>query len=172
MAQRAGRLTCPRCGANNFDTVTVCWKCGAALQAGASATMAPMTSGMPPQAMERAPMASPSAYAPAAASGDPAVAKRAAIALALVFPWIGLPVGWIFMMIEDHRRQAVGRVCAVWSAIALFFHLLLMFVAAESVGGILQMVLGKAADVTTQSGNRAGGGSTGGDTGLGGFGNR
>jgi hypothetical protein len=172
MAQRAGRLTCPRCGANNFDTVTVCWKCGAALHAGAGAAMAPMASGMPPQAMERAPMPSPSVYAPAAASGDPAVAKRAAIALALVFPWIGLPVGWVFMMIEDHRRQTVGRVCAVWSTIALVFHLLLLFVAAEAAGGILQLVFSKAADVAAQSGNRAGGGSMGGDTGPGGYGNR
>ena len=27
MASADGRIACPKCGANNFDTVTVCWKC-------------------------------------------------------------------------------------------------------------------------------------------------
>ena len=52
-------------------------------------------------------------------------------------PWLGLPVGWVFMMIEDHRKQAIGRLCANWSMIALVFHLLLMFVAMQSVGSVL-----------------------------------
>src|SRR5579871_4368828 len=133
MAQRAGRLTCPRCGANNFDTVTACWKCGTALGTGASAApsaapvpsvpmAAPVERVSPPPATYAAP-----AYVPAAATGDPGVARRAAIALALTIPWIGLPVGWVFMMIEDSRKQAIGRVCAVWSMIGLVLHLLLMY---------------------------------------------
>src|SRR5947209_8653207 len=137
MAQTAGRLSCPRCGANNFESVSACWKCGAALS-GASSMSAPLT--MPPMAsapIERQPQQySAPAYAgqqfAPAATGDSGVAKRAAIALALVIPWVGLPVGWVFMMIEDSRKQAVGRVCVVWSTIALVFHLLLMFAFAQS----------------------------------------
>ena len=93
-------------------------------------------------------------------TGDPGSARRAAIALALTLPWIGLPVGWIFMMIEDDRKQAIGRVCAVWSAIALIFHLLLMFVAVQSVGTLLKETLNIMKSVQQSQG--AGGGDMGG----------
>ncbi len=66
-------------------------------------------------------------YPPPAATGDPAVARRAAIALALTIPFIGLPVGWVFMMIEDRNKQAIGRVCAVWSMVGLVLHLFLTY---------------------------------------------
>src|SRR5690348_15859072 len=93
----------------------------------------PQPSAMP--GVERAPLpqtdyrpvGAVSAYSAApAVAGDPGTARRAAILLALTIPWIGLPVGWIFMMIEDGRRQAVGRVCAIWSVIGLILHLFLM----------------------------------------------
>lgn len=209
MTQRAGRVICPRCGANNFDTVANCWKCGAPLGAaapqnasapnhpnnlngpsslpmpGAVSRNAPtsggmmaggampdgaMPVGMPGGAMERdrsgnaaPPYANyaPAVYAPPPVTGDSGAAKRAAIALALTIPWIGLPVGWVFMMIEDSRRQAIGRVCVNWSLIALVFHLLLMFVAAQAAGGLLQTLLKPAMDAAMQSGSRAGAGSGG-----------
>src|SRR4051812_27646918 len=118
MAQTAGRLSCPRCGGNNFETVSARWKCGTTLS-GATSMAAPLT--MPPMAsapIERQPQQySTPAYSgqqyASAVTGDSGVAKRAAIALALVIPWVGLPVGWVFMMIEDSRKQAVGRVCVV-----------------------------------------------------------
>src|SRR5207248_2569961 len=118
MAQRAGRMTCPRCGANNFDTVTSCWKCGTALGAGASSAIpvaAPLPAAPVAYPAERAPSAPQPALYPAAApaasatSGDSGVAKRAAFYMGVTLPWIGLPVGWIFMMIEDSRKQAIGR---------------------------------------------------------------
>ena len=65
-------------------------------------------------------------------TGDSGVATRAAIALALTFPWIGLPVGWVFMMIEDRRKQAIGRTCAVWSMVALVVHLFFMVIFIQS----------------------------------------
>ena len=131
MAQRSGRITCPRCGANNFDTVTACWKCGTALGSGAAAgSPAPPASTIPltvppverpaqaPQQTAYTPVAYPSATTPPPAlSGNTGVAKRAAFALGITIPWIGLPVGWVFMMIEDSRKQAIGRICAVWSMI-------------------------------------------------------
>lgn len=130
MTQRGGRITCPRCGANNFDTVTACWKCGTALAGGINPAplAAPAMSAPRPEIGGYVP---PSISSPVGASGDPAVARRAAFWLAVVFPWFGLPIGWAFMMVEDHRRQAIGRYCAIWSIIALIFHFLFMFASMQ-----------------------------------------
>ena len=74
--------------------------------------------------------------------GDPGMARRAAVLLALTIPWIGLPIGWTFMMMEDRKRQAIGRYCANWSMIALVFHLLLSFVFVQSLQAYLPLVMG------------------------------
>jgi hypothetical protein len=158
MAQRAGRITCPRCGANNFDTVTVCWKCQLPLNQGAVPTA---TSAMPPAPMspmapftqERVMPPAP-AYSPPPSMGDSGVARRAAIVFALTLPFISLPVGWTFMMIEDHRRQAIGRICVYWSLAALFFHLLLGFVAAQAIGPYLNTAITMAAKAAAPSQGR------------------
>ena len=173
MAQRAGRVTCPKCGANNFDTVTSCWKCGTPMGAGATAmAAAPMAQAAPPY-VERPSSQQPQmmGYAPAmpsgVAAGDIGVARRAAIALALTIPWIGLPVGWVFMMIEDSRKQAIGRVCANWSMLGLVLHLVIMgwmtvasvnFLVHSIPDAMIQSLKSRAA----QSGEGAeGGGGTG-----------
>lgn len=154
MTAGSGRVTCPRCGTNNFDTVTMCWKCGTSLQAGGSPPIgnvasplsppsaAPMGYVSPASAVER-PGQSSVAYANAGSDGDPGVAQRAAILLALVIPFVGLPVGWIFMMIEDRRKQAIGRVCVTWSIIALLLHILLMFVLSMAAVPALSYALQK-----------------------------
>ncbi len=154
MTQGGGRLRCPQCGANNFDTVALCYKCGSPLRQASGGGARP-GGNMPvpgsapsPYAIERpAAMNAPAilpppmpAYGPSG-GGDPGVARRAAILLALTFPFFGLPIGWAFMMIEDQRRQAIGRLCVTWSLIALVFHLLLTFVAMQSLGGYLQMAI-------------------------------
>jgi hypothetical protein len=119
--------------------------------------------GMPQvSTVERAHAPAP-VYASPPAAGDFGVAKRAAIAFALTLPFISLPVGWTFMMIEDHRRQAIGRICVIWSCIALFFHLLLMFVAAQSITPFLQTILATATKAATQS---QGGGAAGTGAGM------
>lgn len=53
------RIACPRCGSNNFDTVTACWKCGTSLSSGPVFT--------PPAPAPAAPAAQP--YQPAAPTG-------------------------------------------------------------------------------------------------------
>ena len=102
-----GRVSCTRCGANNFDTVTACWKCGESLGAGHSA--APGYAGAPSQG------------ASAADAGTPG---RAALWLGLLFPYFGLPIGLAFMMCDDRRRQEVGRICILWSGISMVAHVL------------------------------------------------
>jgi hypothetical protein len=62
-----------------------------------------------------------------------------------MLPFIGLPVGWIFMMIEDERRQAIGRICAVWSLVSLVLQLLLMFACAQAVGPWMNTLVATAA---------------------------
>ncbi len=161
MAQSSGRLTCPRCGANNFETVSACWKCSAPLggaggaSASSSASAAAAFSGSPGMGAERVSgSAGPAVFMtpPVAATGDSGVATRAAIALALTFPWIGLPVGWCFMMIEDRRKQAIGRICAVWSMIALVFHLLFTFVLLQSVMSQILPILTGVMKARSESG--------------------
>src|SRR5437868_286085 len=103
MAQRAGRITCPRCGSNNFDTVTSCWKCGApvgaAAMAASPASAPPVSQPQAGYAQERAlgavafSPAAPPVYSAPAATGDAGVARRAAILLGLTIPFVGLPVG-------------------------------------------------------------------------------
>lgn len=146
-----GRVVCPRCGANNFDTVNVCWKCQAPLTTSSSL---PPT---PPSALEMPRYAAP---APTLA-GDEGVAKRAALWLALTLPYVGLPIGWAFMMMSDNRqRQQIGRFCVIWSSIALIFHLLLLFVGTEQLVSLLS-------SLPTLLHNVQGGTGTGGLGGLG-----
>lgn len=167
MAQRASRISCPRCGANNFDTVTACWKCGTALGGGTAAPTPPAsaaTSTLPPAyPVERAASLppQPAAFAPSAPAsaptGDSGVAKRAAFALGITIPWIGLPVGWIFMMIEDRRKQTIGRICALWSMIGLVLHLLLFyFMVQQSVPFMLRLLV-PVVDATARSRGAGGG---------------
>ena len=152
MTQSGGRITCPRCGTNNFNTVTACWKCGTAL---AGNGVAPA---MSPAPVINAPRQEYSSYVPpiVSASGDPAAAKRAAFWLAVVFPWFGLPIGWAFMMIEDHKRQAIGKYCAMWSIIALIFHCLFLFASVQvAVSRFLPYIMNSAS--SQRGANNSGG---------------
>ena len=178
MAQGNGRVTCPKCGANNFDTVAACYRCSAPLGPGSvpagrsnpprPGQSAAPTSPLASQMSMGSPMTAngPVAYpAPAyaapgvsAADGDPRMARRAAVLLALTVPFLGLPIGWAFMMMEDQRRQTIGRFCATWSLIGLVFHLLLMFVGMASLTSYLPAILkaSQAVSASARSGQGAG----------------
>ena len=202
MASADGRIACPKCGANNFDTVTVCWKCNAtlgsgspALQMGASVlptqTMNPVVASQYPAASQypvpnpQFPNQAPTYVAnaqrlpanleyvppqysvPQAAygvptDGDAKMTKRAAIWLALTLPFIGLPVGWAFMMIQNRQRQEVGKLCVIWSLVALFAHVLLFGVAAASSGPVVLQALTAFYEKQNASGGAKGGGGAGG----------
>jgi hypothetical protein len=112
-----------------------------------------------PQERQMPPIAP--AYTPAPTTGDYGVARRAAIVFALTLPFISLPVGWTFMMIEDHRRQAIGRICVYWSLAALLFHLLLGFVAAQAVGPYLTAAITMVGKAAAQPPGRDAGGGNG-----------
>ena len=93
---------------------------------------------------------------PAVFTGDSGVATRAAIALALTFPWIGLPVGWCFMMIEDRRKQAIGRICAVWSMIGLVLHLVFIVMAIPAAIAMIANALSLSSALKGQGGGNGG----------------
>ena len=157
MTQRSGRVVCPRCGSNNFDTVDVCWKCASPLSKGSQpvATAAPQ-----PPAVGTIPTApAPTAAAqfapttPAAARGNPSTANWAAFWLGVLMPYFGAPIGLAFMMCDDRRRQEVGRWCLLWSAVGLVAHgvvtaLLLigmreyLMLIMKSVGGAAERGMG------------------------------
>jgi hypothetical protein len=139
----SGRIVCPRCSANNFDTVTVCWKCGTPLRA-APAAAAPV-----PEPSSTANTALRQVARMGQQAALSATANRSAIALGLLFPYIGILVALAFMMCDDPRRQEVGRICLLWSIISTVLQVLLGLAAMLS----LSPVLGAAI-----SGFRGGGG--------------
>jgi hypothetical protein len=172
-----GRITCSRCGANNFDTVTVCWKCNTPLSGAVAA--APMPAPAAPAAYS-APAYSPSqpvaaasfveraAYQPAiavaSAAGNPSAANRAAFWLGLLMPYFGLPIGLAFMMCDDRRRQEVGRICIFWSLVSGVIHLLFMIVAALGMRQYFGFALNTLRSQMQQQPGMGGG--AGGDLGL------
>lgn len=108
----AGRVRCLYCGANNFPASAACWQCSRPLKA------------MPEPP---APGASPAAAGPASLPGfapvSPArgaltespLAPKAAVAMGLLFPFIGLPAGMIFLMLDDPRKTYLGWLMIGWS---------------------------------------------------------
>jgi hypothetical protein len=118
-----GRVVCPRCGENNFDTQANCWKCGSSLAGTAPPPAAPSRRAAPAGTYP----APPVSVAPAVAgrSIDPAVAFWSAVALAFFFPAVAVPVGIVFLMLDDRRKAEIGRVTLVWGIIFSLLHLLL-----------------------------------------------
>ncbi len=55
---------------------------------------------------------------------DPLIADRSAIALGLIFPLVGYPVGIVFMMLDDSRKVQLGRLTLLWSTIGLVVSLI------------------------------------------------
>ncbi len=137
------RLVCPSCGANNFNTVSQCWRCGAALNP-ISQTSAPHAPNQPPYAADRVPPAKPMQ----ASLLDEAAANRSAMWMGLLFPYFGLPIGMAFIMCGDPFRIRVGRVCIFWSMISGVIQTILFMLAGAafissfgSLGSVLKSQL-------------------------------
>lgn len=113
----AGRVRCLYCGANNFPASAACWQCSRPLKTTPSGMAAPgqteVTSG--PSLMSSPLMASaPAMRAPAI---ELSLAPKAAAALGLMFPYVGLPVGIIFLMLDDPRKTQLGWLLIGWSVL-------------------------------------------------------
>jgi len=91
--------------------------------------------------------------------GDPRAAQRAAVWLGLSLPYFGYPIGWAFIMMENHKRQAIGRACILWSTIGLIAHFVLMIFASAALTPMMIKLLSAA--MSSQGGGSGGGGGGG-----------
>lgn len=124
MSAVPGRVICSRCGANNFETQAACWKCAASLVAGGPApVLSPNASGNPAPA---------AAYRPQA-SVDPSVAFWSAIALAVFFGPVAIPVGLVFMMLDDRRKVDLGKLTLIAGIISTVVQLIFTVMALQTI---------------------------------------
>ena len=143
MSVSPGRLLCPQCGVNNFDTQAACWKCGAPLKAGATTAPAHRPASpfaAPPPAARAADSAPP-------VSVDPTLANVAAFSLALLFPFVAVPAGLIFLMLDDRRKAQIGKLTLVWGILFSLLHFVftgwLLREAVAQVKGLLPALPGQ-----------------------------
>ena len=110
----AGRVRCLYCGANNFPASAACWQCGRPLKAVPAGSPETGTSLPPPTlpgvaSIQRPPLSRPLT--------ESALAPKAAAALGLMFPYVGLPVGIVFLMLDDSRKAQIGWMTIGWSVL-------------------------------------------------------
>ena len=138
MSVSPGRVLCSQCGVNNFETQAACWKCGALLKTGAAPAQRP---GAPP------PSAARSADGVPAVSVDPTLANVAAFSLALLFPFVAVPAGLIFLMLDDRRKAQIGKLTLVWGLLFSLLHVLftgwLLREAVAQLRGLLPSLPGQ-----------------------------
>ena len=100
------RVVCAACGSNNFATQAACWKCGRGLTAAPPPT--PSASMPAPAAGAGAiPVAARPAYSADLRQESPA-AFWSSVALGIVFPMLSIPVGMVFLMLDDKRKAQIG----------------------------------------------------------------
>jgi len=126
----AGRLLCPQCGVNNFDTQAACWKCGAALAGPPRSTNAAGPQGAAASTLR--PAAADAPYQPAT-TVDPALAVWSAWILAFLFPFLAVPVGLIFLMLDDRRKIHIGKTTLIAGTIFSLLHLLATWALLQPV---------------------------------------
>jgi hypothetical protein len=61
---------------------------------------------------------------------DRQAADRAAIALGLLFPLFGYPIGLAFIMLDDPRKLQLGKLTILWSTIGLVLSLFVSLAVA------------------------------------------
>ena len=124
-------MRCLYCGANNFPASAACWQCSRPLKAvsagGSEQSASPLPGPLPGIGAVPRPLVS----RPNSESG---LAPKAAAALGLMFPVIGLPVGIVFLMLDDPRKTQIGWMTIGWSVLgtilnSIAFSVLLGFLA-------------------------------------------
>lgn len=125
MSTGAGRRVCPACAANNFDTQSRCWKCGADL----ASTVRPATS--------------------ATTSSDTTSNQWAAAAvLGLVFPLPAVIVALVLHLLGDPNRARIANKTLGFAVAGVILHL----VATPLAGAVLlRMTLAPLMDSITRA---------------------
>ncbi len=129
----AGRVRCLYCGANNFPASAACWQCSRPLHP------------MPAPAGGPAPQSSPSAAVPniavRPALAESPLAPKAAAALGMLFPFVGLPAGMIFLMLDDPRKTQLGWLLIGWSAAGTVINVISLAATLGPVWALLRGLL-------------------------------
>lgn len=126
------RVRCLYCGANNFPASATCWQCGRPLQA-APSVISPAAAPTPAPGVVSAPL-SPAPLP----VGESALAPKAAAALGLMFPYIGLPVGMVFLMLDDPRKTQLGWLTIGWSVLGSILNGIALLATLAPLWGLLK----------------------------------
>jgi hypothetical protein len=142
------RVVCASCSANNFATQAACWKCGKSLSATATAAP-PIANNSPSPAFASS---TPAFASPATVSAvsyerpvaseyvSPSTATAAAVVLGLLFPALAIPVGIIFLMLDNKRKTAIGWQNIIWGVVGSVLHLI---VTAASFTPLMMYAMSK-----------------------------
>ena len=141
-ASAAGRVLCPQCGVNNFATQAACWRCGASLAGGGGASGAAETG-----------RAAAAPHRPAA-SVDPALATWSAWILAFLFPFVAVPVGLVFLMLDDRRKAEVGKTTLIAGTVFSLLHLFATWAVLQPVIGVVRTLGGLSGRGVAPGGGR------------------
>ncbi len=130
----AGRVRCLYCGANNFPSSAACWQCSRPLRAMPSvpAEVSGTSAAVPP----RIGSAGTAAVRPALAESP--LAPKAAAALGLLFPFIGLPAGMIFLMLDDPRKTQIGWLLIGWSLAGTVINVVSLAITLGPIWAVLK----------------------------------
>ncbi len=129
-----GRVRCLYCGANNFPTSAACWQCSRPLKA---MPVAPSTA--PASLPTLSPGPAPAGVRPALTESP--LAPKAAAALGMLFPYVGLPAGMIFLMLDDPRKTQLGWLLIGWSIAGTVISVVSLAVTLGPIWAVLRGLL-------------------------------
>ena len=144
-ADETARVRCLYCGANNFPGAAECWQCKRPLRAARAEkplpelATAPLPSplGIPARGLPR-----PSSFVTDVV--DPKLAGKTAALLGLMFPYVGLPVGMVFLMLDDPRKVQLGWQNIGWSLVGSVINIFALFLTLMPLLAGLKLLLPQA----------------------------
>ncbi len=146
------RVACPKCGSNNFATQARCWSCGTALASGASAPASVAASSPVHASVASADFARP------VVTNYSGLAAGATAAMGLLFPAIAIPVGIVFLMLDDKRKAQIGWLNILWGSVGSVIHIVAtMALYGAMYGMILRSAVGAAGQARQGIEQRSGG---------------
>lgn len=133
----SGRVRCLYCGANNFPSSAACWQCSRPLKA-----MRPAPAETSGAAPALTPASSPAGLGAAVRPlAESPLAPKAAAALGMLFPFVGLPAGMIFLMLDDPRKTQLGWLLIGWSVAGTVLSIVSLAVTLGPVWAVLKGML-------------------------------
>lgn len=130
----AGRVRCLYCGANNFPTSATCWQCSRPLKAMPDTPVAAQNAASP-----SLPSSFPGALPPTRpVRAESPLAPKAAAAMGMLFPYVGLPAGILFLMLDDPRKTQLGWMMIIWSIVGTVLNSIALALTLGPVWAVLR----------------------------------